>query len=139
MLKCEQWADLAQTLEYIFNHQDVTQRAGGGLEAHPRLKEDILYRSKDNNTFTRQAHEIINTISNISLSSCFNYNMTYKKNSAAAKRHHHGMNANAKMLLRRPPHTKVDCLVVNFHYSSANVNYSCDNADKYKDNTVIAL
>ena len=141
MLKCEQWADLAQTLEYIFNHQDVTERAGGGLEAYQRLKEDILYRSKDNNTFMRQAHEIINTISppsiNISLSSCFNYTMTYKKNSAAAKRHHHGMNVNAKMSLHRPPHTKVDRLVVNLHYSSANVNYICDNADKCKDDIVI--
>ncbi len=85
----EQWPHLAQTLEYIFGLQDLTERAGGGLEAHPRLKEDILCRSRDNNTFMRQAHEIINTISppsfNISLSFCYDYTMTYKKNAAAAE------------------------------------------------------
>ncbi len=131
MLKCEQWPHLAQTLEYIFGLQDLTERAGCGLEAHPRLKEDILYRSKDNNTFMRQAHEIISTISppsfNISLSSCYNYTMTYKKNAAA----------NANISLHRPPHTKVDRLVVNLHYSSANVNHICDHANKHKNNMLI--
>ncbi len=91
MMKCEQWPELAKTLEYIFNRQDVNERAGGGLEAHPRLKNDILFRSKDNNMFMWQAHNIINMISppsfDISLSSCYNYTMTYKVNSASARRH----------------------------------------------------
>ena len=58
----------------------MTERAGGGLEAHSRLKSDTLFRSKDNNIFMWQAHMIINAVSppsfNISLSSCYNYTMT---------------------------------------------------------------
>ena len=141
MLKYEQWPDLSKCLEYIFDNQDVTERAGEGLESHPRLKNEIRFRSKDNNTFMRQACEIINNISppsfNISLSSCYNYTMTYKKNSSAAKRHHHGMDVNAKLSLHRPPHTKVDKLVVNLHYTSANVNYLCDYAAKYPENVLV--
>ena len=78
----------AKTLEFIFDNQDIMERAGQGLEAHPRLKNEICFRCKDNNTFMWQAHEIINTFSpplfNISLSSCYNYIMTYKKHSSAA-------------------------------------------------------
>ncbi len=46
-LKFEQWPDLAKTLDWIFDNQDVTERAGQGVEAHPRLKNEVLYRSKD--------------------------------------------------------------------------------------------
>lgn len=141
MLKHEQWPELAKTLEYIFNIQDLNERAGCGLEAHPRLKNDILFRSKDNNTFMWQAHKIINAISppsfNISLSSCYNYTMTYKVNSASAKRHHHGMEVNAKISLLQPPHTKVDRLVVNLHYSTAVVNYACDYASLHEESTLV--
>ena len=141
MLKCEQWKELANCLEYIFDNQDVTVRAGEGLETHPRLKNEIRFRSKDNNTFMRQACHIITNISppsfNISLSSCCNYTMTYKENSAAARRHHHGMGVNAKLSLRRPSHTKVDKLVINLHYSSANVNYLCDYAAKFSENVLV--
>lgn len=141
MLKCEQWPELAKTLEYIFNAQDVNERGGGGLEAHPRLKNDILFRSKDNNTFMWQAHKIINAVSppsfNISLSSCYNYTMSYKINSTSAKRHHHGMDVNAKISLHQPPHTRVDKLVVNLHYSTTMVNYACDYASIHEENTLV--
>ena len=53
-LKFEQWPDLAKCLEHIFDDQDVSERAGEGLEAHPGLKNEIGFRSKDNNTFMRQ-------------------------------------------------------------------------------------
>ena len=73
MMKCEQWPELAKTLECVFNTQDVRERAEGGLEAHSRLKNEILFRSKGNNTFMWQAHQIVNAVSppsfNISLSS----------------------------------------------------------------------
>jgi hypothetical protein len=137
----EQWPDLAKSLDWIFDNQDVTERVGQGMEAHPRLKNEVLYSSKDNNTFMWQAHEIINTLSppsfNISLSSCYNYTMTHKKNSAAVKRHHHRMNVNAKVSLHKVPHTIVNKLVVNLHYSSANVNYICDYANKNHENVLV--
>ena len=100
-----------------------------------------MFRSVDNNTFMMQALKIINCISppsfNISLSSCYNYTMTYKQNTASAKRHHHGKNVNANISLHHPPKTLVKNLVVNLHYSTANVNYICDSSDQNKDNFVV--
>ena len=43
VMRCEQWPQLAKTLEYIFNTQDVRERAGGSLEAHSWLKTEILF------------------------------------------------------------------------------------------------
>ena len=63
--------------------------------------------------------------------------MTYKVNSASAKRHHHGMDVNAKISLHQPPHTKVDKLVVNLHYATAVVNYACDYASLHEENTLV--
>ena len=141
MLKCEEWPELAQTLEYIFSEFDQKEKSGGGLEAHARLKNNNMYRCKDNNTFMRQALEIVNSISppsfNISLSSCFNYTMTYKRNTASAKCHHHGKDVNANISLHNPPKTQVKNLVVNLHYSTANVNYICDDSDLNKKNVIV--
>jgi hypothetical protein len=47
------------------------------------------------------------------------------------------MGVNAKLSLRRPSHTKVDKLVINLHYSSANVNYLCDYAAKSSENVLV--
>ena len=61
----------------------------------------------------------------------------YKINSASAKRHHHGMGINAKISLHKPPHTKVDKLVVNLHYTTAVVNYVCDYASSHEESTLV--
>ena len=141
MMKCEEWPELAQTLEYIFGEFDQKDKSGGGLEAHARLKNNNMYRCKDNNTFMRQALDIVNSVSppsfNISLSSCFNYTMTYKRNTESAKRHHHGKGVNANISLHHPPKTQVKNLVVNLHYSTANVNYICDDSDLKKHNVIV--
>ncbi|CAB3988424.1 Hypothetical predicted protein [Paramuricea clavata] len=141
MMKCEEWPQLAQTLEYIFGEFDQKEKSGGGLEAHARLTNNNMYRCKDNNTFMRQALETVNSISppsfNTSLSSCFNYTMTYKRNTACAKRHHHGKDVNANISLHNPPKTQVKNLVVNLHYSTANVNYICDDSDLNKKNVIV--
>ena len=74
MMKCEGWPELAHTLEYIFGEFDQKEKSGGGLEVHARLKNNNRYRCKDNNTFERQALEIVNSVSppsfHISLKYC---------------------------------------------------------------------
>ena len=83
VMKAEEWPQLCKVIEYIFDEFDQKEKSGRGLEAHPRLKNEVVFRSVDNNTFMMQALKIINCISppsfNISLSSCYNYTMTYKQ------------------------------------------------------------
>ena len=141
MMKAEEWPQLCKVMEYIFGEYDQKENSGGGLEAHPRLKNEVMFRSVHNNMFMTQALKIINSVSprsfNISLSSCYNYTMTYKQGTANTKRHHHGKNVNANISLHHPPKTLVKNLVVNLHYSTANVNYICDSSDQNKDDYVV--
>ena len=75
-LKCEEFPDHAGILEFGFGEGDRVDRAGDGLESHPRLIDTVLYRAADNNTVMRQARETISALSperfSISLSSRFN-------------------------------------------------------------------
>ena len=72
-LKCEEFPDLVGVLEFVFGEGDRIDRAGGGLESHPRLTDTALYRAADSNTVMRQARETILALApegfNISLSS----------------------------------------------------------------------
>ena len=127
--------ELKVVLEEIFNYG--SEGMMGGLESHPRLTTDIMYRSRDNNLFMRQAREILLKVSphglGISLSSCYNYTKSYKEKTNAAKRHHAGRNIliflpswratsfkNARISLRCPPRTKVMKHVVNLHRITKN-------------------
>ena len=116
--------ELKVVLEEIFNYG--SEEMMGGLESHPRLTTDIMYRSRDNNLFMRQAREILLKVSppglGISLSSCYNYTESYKVKTNAAKRHYVGRNINARISLRCPPRTKVLKNVVNLHWTTKNVN-----------------
>ena len=56
--KCEDFPDLAGILEFAFGEGDRMDRAGGGLESHPRLTDTVLYRAADSNTVMRQRHEL---------------------------------------------------------------------------------
>ena len=49
-LKSEEFPDLAGILEFAFGESDRVDRAGGGLESHPRLTDTVLYRAADSNT-----------------------------------------------------------------------------------------
>ena len=97
--------ELKIVLEEIFNHG--VNGMHGGLESHPRLTSDILYRSRDNTLFMHQARKILFQVSppgfGISLKSCnYNYTESYKDKTYAAKRHHAGKGVNAKISLKRP-------------------------------------
>lgn len=76
-LKCEEFPDLTGILEFGFGECDRVDRAGGGLESHPRLTDTVLYRAADSNTIMQQARETILALTpkgfSISLSTCFNY------------------------------------------------------------------
>ena len=123
-LKCEEYPGLAEALEKAFGE------SSGGLESHPRLTTGTLYRTSDSATTMKEARLILLALApanyTISLSSCYNYTENYRKGSYQAKRHHEGRNVNAKISLKLPPRTGVEQLVVNLHWSTANVNYLLD-------------
>ena len=104
-LKAEVFPQLGMVVENIV--QQEGNGVIGGLECHPRLTADVLYRSRDNNFFMRQAREILLNVAppgfSIALSTCYNYTESYKDGTYAAKRHHHGQNINAKISFRKPP------------------------------------
>ena len=55
-LKCENFPEMAAVLEYAFGECDMME--GGGLEAHPRLTNETMYRALDSVTSMRKAWEI---------------------------------------------------------------------------------
>ena len=58
-LKSEEFPDLAGILEFAFGESNRVDRAGGGLESHPRLTDTVLYRAADSNTIMKHARETI--------------------------------------------------------------------------------
>ena len=104
-LKSSHFSELAEVMEYAFGESD-TGNGGVGLEAHPRLTTDTLYRAKDNAITMKEARD--NTLSlalkgfSISLSSCYNYTENYRHGSIQSKRHHQGKGVNARISSRKP-------------------------------------
>lgn len=131
---------LVPLLEYAFMEADVIA-GGGGVQSHPRLIDDTLYRTADNVTNMKQARELVLAMSNpdfnISLSCCYNYTQNYKKNTLQAKRHHDGRQINAKISFHNPPRVGVEKQVVNIHWSSANVNFIVDECEANKNSHMI--
>ena len=131
-LKSQEYPELAAVLSYAFGEHDMKECGGGGLEAHPRLTTGTLYRASDNVTTMKRAREILLSLApegfTISLSSCFNYTENFRQNSRQAKQHHSGRGVNASLSLKKPPRTGVEQLVINLHWSTANVNLLIDSA-----------
>ena len=140
-LKYEKFPEMAAILEYAFGECD-TKEGGGGLEAHPRLTNETMYRTSDNVTSMRKAREILLAFApdgfHISLSACYNYTENYRSGSAQAKRHHEGENVNAKVSLRKPPRTGVEQLIVNLHWSTTNVNLIVDGSQELSHSLIIS-
>ena len=140
-LKCEEFPDLVGIIEFTFGESDRLDRAGGGLESHPRLIDTVLYRAVDNNTTMKHARETILALApegfNISLSSCFNYTQNYREGTYQAKRHHSGRGINACLSLHKPPQIGVEQLVVNLHWSTQNVNLTIDYAYLFPNNFML--
>ena len=140
-LKCEEFPELAAILEFAFGEEDRIDRAGGGLESHPRLTDTVLYRAADSNTIMKHARETILALAperfNICLSSCFNYTQNYREGTYQAKRHHSGKGVNACLSLHKPPRTGVEQFVINLHWSTHNVNLTMDYAHLQSHNVMI--
>eukprot|EP00112_Aurelia_sp_Birch-Aquarium-sp1_P021266 Seg568.7 transcript_id=Seg568.7/GoldUCD/mRNA.D3Y31 product=Vertnin protein_id=Seg568.7/GoldUCD/D3Y31 len=132
-LKCDEFPDLAATLECLFTAE--------GLESHPRLTDSVLYRAKSNNLTMEKAREALLSVSpkgfSISLSTCYNYTQNFKAGTAQAKRHHEGRNINACISLHTAPRTSVAQVVANLHWSSANINSIIESAIEDKDDSII--
>jgi hypothetical protein len=141
ILKCEENTYLVPLIEYAFMDNDTRERGGGGVQSHPRLTDDTLYRSPDSNTNMNRARELVLAMSNpdfkISLSCCYNYTQNYKKNTMQAARHHDGKNVNAKISFHSPPRIGTAKFVVNTHWASSNVNYVVDDGEENKKTTVL--
>ena len=139
-LKSEEYHELSTVLEFAFGEHDYREMGGGGLESHPRLTNGVLYRTHDNKTNMIEARQLILALSppdfQISISSCYNYTQNYKERSHQAKQHHHNRCVNANVSLHRPPRIGVPHLVINLHWSSANVGYFADYAAT-KDNCLM--
>ena len=131
-LKVEEFHDLAAILEYEFSE-------GGGLESHSKLRRETLYRAADNKTKMKDARAALLALTpddfTITLSSCYNYTQSFKEGTFQARRHHKGRGVNACILLHKAPDTApVKDLVINIHWTSANVNYILDEAAESPEN-----
>ncbi|KAJ7386201.1 hypothetical protein OS493_010594 [Desmophyllum pertusum] len=141
-LKIEEFPDISAILEYEFGEGDRVKRGGGGLESHPKLTNDILYRAADNMTNMIDARRALLALApedfSISLSSCYNYTQNFRKGTLEAKRHHEGRGINACISLHKAPDTaKIKDLVVDVHWSSANVNAILDEAAQNQCETFV--
>ena len=141
-LKCVEFSDLAVVLEFEFSEGDRIKRGGGGLESHPKLRTNILYKAEDGKTKMKDARQSILAVAppnfKISLSSCYNYTMNFKKGTYQLKRHHENMGINPNISLHRPPDVMpLKQHVVNIHWSSANVNYLVDHAAANSDSFLV--
>ena len=129
-LNCEENSLFVPLLEYAFMEADIRERGGVGLQSHPRLLEETLYRTQQNHRDMKRARELVISMSNpdfsISLSCCYNYTQIFKKNTLQARLHHHGRGVNATISLHNPPCVGVEKFIVNAHWSSANVNFTVD-------------
>ena len=91
-LKCEEFPELAQYLEFEFGEGDRVLSGGGGLQADPRLLDRTLFKAADNATLMRHAKEMLCKIKpdfKISTSCLYTYTMNYRKGTKQAERHHH--------------------------------------------------
>ena len=140
-MKTDEMPELPLVLEYAFGDYDTHVCSGGGLESHPRLTDGTLYRTADSRTTMKDARKLLLAFAplgfTISLSSCYNYTMSYRSGSAQAIQHHHGRGVNANISLQLPPRTAVQQIVINLHWSTSNVNLIVDAASLKKDSTVV--
>ena len=146
-LKIKEFSDIAATLENEFRKGDRIKRSGGGLESHPRLTNDMLYRAADNLTNMTDARLALLSLApenfSISLSTCYNYTQNFRKGMREAKRHHEGRGINACISLHKAPDTApVKDFLIDVHWSSSTVNawtpceYEDHTYDQSKQNAI---
>ena len=74
----------------------------------------------------------------ISLSTCYSYTQNFRKGTQEAKRHHEGKGVNACVSLHKAPDTaSIKDLVIDVHWSSANVNAILDEAAQNPSGVVV--
>ena len=132
-LKCEEFPDLAQYIEFAFGEGDRVLRGGGGLQADPRLLDTTLFKAADNATVMRHVQEMLRKMKptfNISTSCLYTYTMNYRKGTKQAERHHHGKGVNADISLHKAPNTSQNIYPINAHWSTSHVNYLVDSASE---------
>ena len=130
-LKCEEFPEPAQYIEFAFGEGDRVLRGGGGLQADPGLLDTTLFKAADNATVMRHVQEMLTKTKpdfNISTSCLYTYTMNYRKGTKQAERHHHGKGVNADVSLHKAPNTSQNIYPINAHWSTSHVNYLVDSA-----------
>lgn len=141
-LKIEEFPDIAAILEYEFGRGDRTKRGGGGLESHPKLTNDIFYQAANNVTNMKDARLALLSLApenvSISLSTCYDNTQNFRKGTREVKRHHEGRGVNTCVSLHKAPDTApIKDLVIDVHWSSANVNAILDEAAQNPSEVVV--
>ena len=133
-LKIEHFPELSIALSYALGELDVSQGGGG--------QTGTLYRGEGNATTMLQAREVLLQMApsnfSISLSFCYNYTQNFREGTHQAKQHHAGRDINSLVCLKRPPRTGVPELVVNLHWSTANVNNYLNRYEKQYNCAVVS-
>ena len=125
----DEFPDLAAILEYVFGGGDTNERGGGGLKSHSKLRRDTPYRSASNKTKMKDGHTALLALApdNFTISlSCYNYTQSYKEGTFEARRNDNGRGGgvNACISLHKAPDTApIKELVINIHWTLANINY----------------
>lgn len=74
----------------------------------------------------------------IRLSTCYKYTQNFRKGTQEAKQHHEGRGVNACVSLHKAPDTApIKDLVIDVHWSSANVNAILDEAVQNPSEVVV--
>ena len=132
-LKCKEFPELAQYIEFAFGEGDRVLCGGGGLQADPRLLDTTLFKATDNATVMRHVQEMLRKMKpafNISTSCLYTYTMNYRKGTKQAERHHRGKGVNADISLHKAPNTSQNIYPINAHWSTSHVNYLVDSASE---------
>ena len=104
------------------------------MESHRRLTEGTLYRAADNATTMKAARELLLASAPKDVLQYQLVNMLQLHhelqiwNPCKAQQHHEGKDINAAISLQPIPRIGVHQMSLNIHWTSANVNYSLDNA-----------
>ena len=61
-IKCEEFPELAQYIEFTFGEGDRVLQGGGGLEADRQLLDTTLFKAADNVTIMHHAKELVNRV-----------------------------------------------------------------------------
>eukprot|EP00854_Cymbomonas_tetramitiformis_P029283 gene29283-36447_t len=122
-LKADEHPAFTAILKALF---DCSVDGSGGLESHPRLITEVLFRQSSGWMNMPRAVAIINDHFQIpvSISCAYTYSENFRAGTAQAKRHHAGRGINPGISLQRSTRDGNSHESRNAHFATAGMNYS---------------